>query len=173
MRPEKTSITKALKDQVAGSAYVILADYRGLNVAKTEDLRRRLSGVKARYRVINNSLFQHAAPELTARGFKDALTGPSAMVSGQGDVVTAAKVLKDFIKENKLPVIKIGALQGEVLTAGDIETLASLPGRETLLGRVVGTIAAPMTQLAGVLHQKVASLLYVLKAIEEKKSKTE
>ena len=90
-------------------------------------------------------------------------------IFGNGDVVIAAKILKDFIKENELPVIKVGTMQGVILSRADIEQLASLPSRETLLAQFVGVLAAPMTQLVGVLQQKVASLVYVLKAAQEKK----
>jgi large subunit ribosomal protein L10 len=92
------------------------------------------------------------------------------MVYGKGDVVAAAKVLKDFIKENdKKPALKVGGLQGPYFLATDVESLAALPSRESLLGQVVGTIAAPMTQLVGVLQQKVASVVYVVKASADKK----
>jgi large subunit ribosomal protein L10 len=171
MRAEKTSMVSELKDEVDQASFLILADYHGLNVAKSEDLRRRLGAVKARYHIISNRLFKTAAPELTQKGLESGLRGPSAVVSGAGDVVLAAKVLREFIKENKLPVIKAGAMNGNVLSAADIDSLAALPGREILLGRLVGTVAAPLRQLVGVLQQKVASLVYVLKAIEEKKSK--
>ena len=149
---------------------MILADYRGLNVAKTEELRRRLRGVKAQFQVVQNRVFTHVSRELSVGGF-DKLTGPSAMVFGKGDVVQAAKILKDFVRENQLPVVKVGSLQGVVLSAGDIEQLAGMPSRETLLAMLVGTIAAPLSGLVGVMQQKVASVLYVLKAVQEKKEK--
>ena len=85
-------------------------------------------------------------------------------------MVQAAKTLSDFIKQHQLPTVKMGVLRGAILSKEDVETLAKLPSREQLLGTLVGTVAAPLTQMVGVLNQKVSSLLYVLKAIEEKKS---
>ncbi len=171
MRPEKKSMAEELRSKVSGSSFVILADYRGLSVAKTEELRKRLRNVKAQFQVVQNRMFRLVAKELAIGDVEKGLEGPSAMVFGKGDVVQAAKTLKDFVKENERPVIKLGALQGTVLTAAQVDQLAGLPSRETLLTQVVCTIAAPMTQLVGVLQQKVASVLYVLKAVQEKKEK--
>ena len=165
MRPEKISIANELKDRVEGSVFVILADYQGLSVAQSETLRARLLDADANMQVVKNRILQQADDRLS-----QGLKGPSAMVYGKGDVVQAAKVLRDFIKETKKPVIKMGTLEGVILSQADIEALASLPGREQLLAQVVGTVAAPLTQLVGVLNQKVASLVYVLKAIQEKKA---
>lgn len=171
MRSEKTSIIEELRNKVKDSSFLIVADYQGLNVGKTEELKRRLRGVKAQFQVIQNRMFKRVASELKQPGLEKGIAGPSAMVYGKGDVVQAAKVLKDFIKENNLPAIKIGSLQGAVLSADDVQQLANLPSREVLLATLVGTIAAPLTQLVGVLQQKVASVVYVLKAIQEKKEK--
>jgi large subunit ribosomal protein L10 len=171
MRPEKAAMAAELKSKLSDASFVILADYKGLNVVKIAELRRRLRGVNAQLQVIKNRVFAHVAKELGYKGFDQPAAGPSAMVFGKGDVVATAKILKDFIKENEKPVIKTGALQGEALTAADITQLASLPSREQLLAQVVGTLAAPMTQLVGVLQQKTATIVYVLKAIEEQKGK--
>ena len=173
MRPEKQAIFDELKTKLADSVFVILTDYKGLSVAKTEDLRRRLRGAKASFQVVQNRLFKQVAKTVSYEGFEPALKGPSAMVFGGGDVVQAAKILRDFIKENSLPVVKIGALEGTILSAADVDKLASLPSRETLLAQAVGTIAAPLTRLVGVLQQKVASVVYVLKAVQEKKEKAQ
>ncbi len=170
LRPEKKAIVEELKSKLGDAVFVILADYRGLTVSKTGELRKRLRGVQAQYQVVQNRMFKHVAKEVRP-GMEDGLKGPSAMVYGKGDVVQAAKILKDFIKENELPVIKLGTLQGVILSKADIEKLATLPSRQVLLQQVVGTIAAPMSQLVGVLQQKVATVLYVLKAVQEKKEK--
>lgn len=170
MRPEKISIATELKTKVSGAGYVILADYKGMSVGKTAELRKRLKVANARVQVVKNRVFRHVLADAGIQGLDPALKGASAMVYGSGDPVAAAKVLKDFIKENEKPIIKIGSLQGAVLTAKDVESLAAMPSREIMLARVVGTIAAPMSQLVGVLNQKVASLLYVLQAAADKKS---
>ena len=171
MRAEKSSILQEVRGKLSGSSFGILANFKGLSVVKTDDLRRRLRGAKADFTVVPNKQFGMAAKECgyTDLG-KTALKGPSALVYGKGDVVAAAKILKDFIKENdKKPELKVGGLQGTLLSPTDVECLAALPSREILLGQVVGTIAAPMSQLVGVLQQKVASVVYVVKACADKK----
>jgi len=154
-----------------GAQFLILADYKGLDVAAMSDLRNRLRGAQAQFHVVQNSLVRLVAKDLGQAGLEPGLTGPSAMISGSGDVALAAKVLRDFIKEKEKPVIKIGALQGAILSAQDVKTLADLPSREQLYGMLVGTLAAPMQRLVGTLNQKVASVVYVLKAYQEQKEK--
>ena len=169
MRPEKESIFEEIKGKVNDSVFLIVADYQGLTVGKTDLLRQRLLKADAKVQVVKNRVLGHIAQEAGFGAMRDHLTGPSAMVYGKGDVSQVAKILKDFIKEHEKPVIKVGALEGVVLTAADVEQLASLPSRESLLSMVVGTIAAPMSQLVGVFQQKVSSLLYVLQAAADKK----
>lgn len=171
MRAEKKSAIEELRVRMSESSFVILADYRGMSVAKTEDLKNRLRGVNARFHVVQNRMFQRVAKDLNYPGFDSRLQGPSAMVFGTGDVVRAAKILKDFVKENELPAIKIGTMQGVSLSKADLDQLASLPSREVLLAMFLGTLVAPMRGLAGVLQQKLASLVYVLNAVQEKKAK--
>ena len=170
MRPEKKSAFEEIRSKVSGAGFVILADYAGLDVIKTQELKKRLRGVNASMQVVKNRVFSTVIKDLGYQTMDAGLSGPSAMVYGQGDVVMAAKVLKDFIKENEKPVIKLGALQGATITSKDVADLAALPSREVLLSQFVGTLAAPMQGLVGVLQAKLASLVYVLKAIEEKKS---
>ncbi len=170
MRPEKTAIANELKDRIGGKVFVILTDYRGLNVGHASELRNRLRDVDAEFNVVKNRLLRQVTEDAGYGMLNDGLRGPTAMVAGNGDVVEAAKVLKAFIRENQMPVIKLGALEGVLLSSEDIEQLASLPPKQILQGQVVGTLAAPMTGMVGVLHQKICSLLYVLKAVEDKKS---
>lgn len=172
MRAEKQSMLQEVRRKISDASFFILANHTGLSVMKTDDLRKRLRAAKAEMQIVQNKQFTRAAKELGYAGLDaKALSGPSAMVYGSGDVVAAAKVLKDFIKENEKPVIKLGALQGQVLSSADVASLAALPSRELLLGQVVGTIAAPMSRLVGVLQQKVASVVYVLQACADKKGK--
>lgn len=169
MRPEKESIANELKERLADSEYLFLTDYKGLSVDKTQELRKRLHETSARIMVVRNRIMSHVSAEHGLEGLKPGLSGPTAMVYGSGDVVGTAKVLKEFVKENEMPVVKLGALDGQILTAGEINDLANLPSREELLAKVVGTLAAPLSQMVGVLNQKVASLVHVLNAVKVKK----
>ena len=169
MRPEKESIVQEYRDQVKGSEFLFLADNGGMTVEQMSGLRKDMRTVEARVQVLKNRLFKQLVAEIGVPELEGGLKGPTAMVTGAGDVVETAKMLKGYIKKNDLPSLKLGALLGRFLSAQDIDDLAGLPPREELLAKVVGTIAAPMTQTVGVLNQKVLTLLYVLQAIQEKK----
>lgn len=172
MRPEKIAIIKEIRGCLEGSQFVILADCRGLKSEQLNDLRGQLRGTQSGFKVVPNALFGVASKEVGWDGLAGYLTGPTAMIFGAGDVTQVAKVLKAYAKGigAKLPAVKGGYLTGQVLLPAQVEMLAEVPPRAVLLGRMVGTIAAPMTRLVGVMNQKVASLLYVLKAVADKKA---
>lgn len=171
MRLEKKSIVNELRSGLEKATFVILTDYRGLKVRQGEELRRRLSKLGAQFHIVKNSFFKLALPENNRAQVADVLSSSTAVVFGAGDVVETAKVLAGFQQEQRVLSIKRGLVDGRVMSPADIETLIKLPARPVLLGMLVGTIAAPMTQLAGVFKQKVASLVYVLRAVQEKKEK--
>jgi len=169
MRPEKTSIVGDISARVNGSSFVLVAEYRGLKVEQFSDLRRQLAKAGARIQVVKNRLLRLITRE---RGWKDlepSLKGQSAIVTGV-DVVQAAKILKQFGGVSGLPAVKAGMMGDSYLTSAQVKTLAELPPREVLLGQFVGTVAAPLSRLVGVMKQKVSTIVYVLKAVEEKKN---
>ncbi len=171
MRSEKKSIVNELRSGLESASFVILTDYRGMKVRQGEDLRRRLAKFGAQFHIVKNSFFKLALPENQRAQLADALAAPTAVIFGAGDVVETAKVLAGFQQEQHVLSIKRGLLDGRLLSSSDVDTLIKLPARPVLLGMLVGTIAAPMTHLAGVFRQKVASLVYVIKAVQEKKEK--
>lgn len=170
MRPGKKAILDEVRDNLGGAGIVVLADYRGMSVEQLSDLRGRLRPLSGRVQIVKNSIFAGAADELGWSVSEEILDGPTAAIFGDGDATEIAKTLKGFIKETERPAVKGGYFEAQALTREDVEAMANLPSREVLLGQLVGTIAAPMTQLVGVMNQKVASLLYVLKAVADKKS---
>ena len=171
MRPEKEAIVREIKEHLSGATFAILTDFTRMDTAKTAALRKKLRETDARFQVVPNRLFRVVAKELDYAGIEAGLKGPTALVYGAGDVAATAKALREFIKgNNKVPVVKLGQLEGAALTAADIEALATMPPKKVLQGMLVGTIAAPMSNLVGVMSQKLASLVYVLKAAAEKKS---
>lgn len=162
-------MTGEIRERLDSGGCAILADYRGLSVEKIGELRNRLRTDGFRLQVVKNSFLRLALRELDWAEDEALFSGPTAMISGTGDITAAAKSLKGFAKEHDLPSMKGGWLGGKALTSGDVDAMATIPPREVLLGTVVGTIAAPMSQLVGVLSQKLMSLLYALKAVEDKK----
>ncbi|MDD5677838.1 MAG: 50S ribosomal protein L10 [Kiritimatiellae bacterium] len=171
MRLEKKAIVNELRAGLERASFVILMDYSGLKVRQGEELRRRLAKFGARLNIVKNSFFKLALPENRRVQVADVLTSPTAIVFGSGDVVETAKVLTGFQQDQRVLTIKRGLLDGRVLSPADVDTLSKLPAKPVLFGMLVGVVAAPMMQLAGVFKQKTASLVYVLKAVQEKKEK--
>lgn len=169
MRPEKEAMLDEMRGRVEESVFLILADYGGLTVSSGEALREKLGEADAEFHVVKNRLFKHLATEMGVDELQDGLSGPTAMVTGSGEVTEVAKILSDFIKENELPVIKMGALSGVFLSADEIDALAKLPSREELLGQVVGAIGAPLTEFVTVVNGMMGGFVNVLQALEDQK----
>lgn len=170
MRSEKESMLNEMRDRVKNSGYVILADFGSMNVETTQELRKRLRGVDAEFHVVKNRIFQHLTPEIGVEELRTGLNGRTGVVTGTGEVTEVAKTLRSFIKEKNTPLMKMGALEGAFLTEADIENLATLPSKDEMRAKLLGTLVAPMSQTVGVLNQKLCSLLYVLKAVEAQKA---
>jgi len=171
MRLEKTAIVNELRAGLEKASFVILMDFRGLKVRQSEDLRRRLNKFGARLSIVKNNFLKLALPEDRRAQVADVLISQTAVIYGSGDAVETTKVLAGFQQEQHVLTIKRGLLDGRVLSPADVDTLSKLPARPVLFSMLVGVVAAPMIQLAGVFKQKTASLVYVLKAVQEKKEK--
>ncbi|MDP3057855.1 MAG: 50S ribosomal protein L10, partial [bacterium] len=120
---------------------------KGLTVAKVTGLRSKLRAAGVEYRVVKNTLLKLAAKEAGIVGLDPYLEGQTAIIMSK-DLVAPAKTLAEWIKLNKIMEIKGGILQGKVLTAAQVYHLAELPSREVLLGRVVGSMMAPLSKFA-------------------------
>lgn len=171
MRAEKTAIIKELKGKLAGTDYTFFVCFKGLNVDQMTVLRTQLRQSKSSLLVAGNAFFKRAADEQGLGDVGAFLSGPTAMITGNGEVTAVARLLKAFRKENSALAIRGGQVGGANVTEADIEAMANIPSREILLAQMVGTLAAPMSQVVGVLQQKLCSLLYALKAVEAKKAK--
>jgi len=170
MRPEKEAMLNEIRGRVEESVFVILTDYGSMDVETAQELRGKLREVDAEFHVVKNRLFKHLAGELGGEELEKGLAGRSAMVTGQGEVTDVARVLRDFIKAKDVPTLKMGAMEGAFLSEADLKALATMPSKDEMRAKLLGTLVAPMQQTAGVLNQKLSSLLYVLKAVETKKA---
>ena len=170
VRPEKEAMVKEVREHLESSEYAILTDCRGMDVAGMGELRGQLRGANSKLLVVKNAFVGRASSELGWERFESLLTGPTALVTGTGDISEVARLLKDFAKKTQKPAVKGGRFGERTLSAADMETIASIPPREVLLAQFVGTLAAPMTRLVGAMNQKLLSLVYVLKAAAEKKA---
>jgi len=164
-RPEKAAMAAEIDGRISGALYMILADYDGMDMPMTNAFKSSLRESGASYNVIKNRMLNRSAPmDLSAM-----LKGQTAMIYGDGDVVEVAKVIRKFTAKNKKPVVKGGYVEGKAVSADDVGALARLPSKDILRAMLLGTLQAPCSQLVGVLNQKVASVVYVLNAVKEKK----
>lgn len=166
---EKQQIAEDLRDRLSKSAIIVLTDYKGLDVAAMNDLRRRLRAEQIEYQVVKNTLLIRAAEDNDIALIKDYFKGPSAIALSYEDPVAPAKVLSQFAKENKKLEIKVGVMNGQVLDADDIKALATLPSREVLLGQLLSALNAIPTSFVRTLAEVPRSVVSVLAAIRDQK----
>ena len=166
-RPDKAAAVAELTETFRESAGAVLTEYRGLTVKQLQDLRRAL-GENANYAVVKNTLTQIAAREAGVEGFDDLLTGPTAIAFINGDVVEAAKGLRDFAKANPSLVIKGGLFEGKTLDAAEISKLADLESREVLLGKLAGAMLASLSQAVYLLNAPLSQAARLAGALQAK-----
>ena len=166
-RPDKAADVAELVESFQGAAGAVLTEYRGLSVKQLQDLRRAL-GENAQYAVVKNTLTKIAATEAGVEGFDDLLVGPTAIAFINGDVVEAAKGLRDFAKANPALVIKGGLFEGKPLDAKEIAKLADLESREVLLAKLAGGMLASLTQAVQLLNAPIAQAARLAGALQAK-----
>ena len=166
-RPDKAAAVAELVENFQESTGAVLTEYRGLTVKQLQDLRRAL-GENADYAVVKNTLTQIAAKEAGVDGFDDLLTGPTAIAFINGDVVEAAKGLRDFAKANPALVIKGGFLDGKAMDASEIAKMADLESREVLLAKIAGGMLASLSQAVYLLNAPLAQTARLAAALQEK-----
>jgi large subunit ribosomal protein L10 len=164
-RADKQAAVAEIADEFSGSVGAVLTEYRGLTVKELKDLRRSL-GANADYAVVKNTLTKLAAKEAGVEGFDDLLNGPTAIAFINGDVVEAAKGLRDFAKANPALVIKGGFIDGASMDAKEIGKLADLESREVLMGKLAGAMLASLSQAVYLLNAPLAQAARVIGALE-------
>jgi len=163
------AVAEITADLKAADVYYFV-DYRGLTFAEATDLRARLRKVDAELKVVKNTLGKIAAANAGVEGLDELLQGPTAIAYVHGDPARVAKTIQDFIREKKKAVIRGGKLQRSVLTASEVEAIASLPSREQLIAQIVGAIASPLHGLANVLAGPIRGLVVVLGQVQQEKA---
>jgi large subunit ribosomal protein L10 len=168
-RAEKEAAVAEITERFQSSAGAVLTEYRGLTVAQLGELRRSL-GEHATFAVVKNTLTKIAATEAGVAGqLGDLLVGPSAIAFVQGDVVEAAKGLRDFSRANAFLVIKGGVLDGKAMTPDEIVRLADLESREVLLAKLAGAMKASLSGAAATFAALPTQMARLLAALEEKR----
>jgi len=166
---EKQQIAEDLRDRLSKSAIIVLTDYKGLDVAAMNDLRRRLRAEGIEYQVVKNTLLIRAAEDNDIALIKDYFKGPSAIALSYDDPISPAKVLSQFAKENNKLEIKAGVMNGQVLDANAIKALAKLPSREVLLGQLLSALNAVPTSFVRTIAEIPRGFVSVLAAIRDQK----
>ena len=168
MRLEKTSILNEITERLQSSDCTIVLSYGGLTVAELYELRKAVLPLEGRCMIAKNTLIAKAAKELGWADITSMLTGPSAVVTGKGDVAELAKIVCQFVKTHNKAAVKGGALEKAALSAEDVDNLSKLPGKDQMRAQLLATLMAPATNLVRIFVAPAQSVLYVLKAKEEK-----
>jgi len=164
-RVEKVAVVEEVTAKLTAADAVFVTEYRGLSVGQLATLRRQLRVGGGEFKVYKNTLARFAATNAGIEALGELLVGPSAITFVSGDVAATAKVLRDAAKTNPMLVLKGGALDGKVLSARDVESLADLPSREVLLAQFAGALQAPLVKTAGLLQALPRNMAYGLKAL--------
>jgi large subunit ribosomal protein L10 len=169
----KRQAVEALAAMLSGSTAIAVADYRGLKVSDMQTVRRSLRANGVQLHVAKNRLLKIAADQADRAELKPMLDGPTALATISGDEATLARALQDAFRPHRAVTIRGGLLGTQPIDAASLSRLASLPGREMLLGMLAGGIASPITGFASVLAANIRSLANVLNAVGEQKQETE
>jgi large subunit ribosomal protein L10 len=168
-RDQKAEVIAELEKRLGSTTTILAADFRGLTVKELYELRGNLRAADAEMTVAKNTLARRAAAATGREGLLPYLDGPSGLVWVDGDPAAAAKALADYAKTHDALSVKGGLLEGADISADGITRLAALPSREQLLSQLAGGLTAPLSGLAGSLHQLIAGLARALAAVQSTK----
>ena len=166
---EKKRIVEDIRKRFLESKVVILTDYKGLDVEKINELRKKLKESGVEYKVVKNTLLVRASEETDVSLIKDSFNGPSAIALSCDDPVAPAKILAEFANDHEALEIKVGIMNGKILDFSAIKKLSVLPSREVLLGSLLSVMIGVPSAFARALNDMPKRLLNVLQAIKEQK----
>jgi len=166
----KVESIAALREQVGTARTAVLTEYRGLSVRQLSDLRKQLKATTSEYKVVKNRLARLAVKDSELGPLAGHLKGPTGLVIAREDPVAMARALQAFARTNPAFTIKLGMVEGQVVDAQELRSLAELPPKEALRSQLVGAIQGPLSQLVSLLTAAHRDLAYVLKARSEQAS---
>jgi large subunit ribosomal protein L10 len=165
---KNTAAVAELTSRFEESGAALLTEYRGLTVAETTELRTAL-GSEVTYSVAKNTMIKLAAKQAGVEISDDLLTGPTAVAFVRGEAVDAAKALKKFAGDHQNLVIKGGSMDGNALSAAQVEAIAELDNRETTLAKLAGALQGSLTKAAQLFNAPASQVARLSAALQEKK----
>lgn len=166
----KKAVVGDLTERLASAQSIIIAENRGLEVAGATQLRKKARDAGVYLKVLKNTLARRAVAGTPFEGLTSELTGP-LMYAISDDPVAAAKILNDFAKDHAEQfVLRGGALPNKVLDAASVKTLATMPSREEMLAKLLGTMQAPITQFVRTLNEIPTSFVRAVAAVRDQKA---
>jgi len=168
-REQKAAKVKEIEEILGSSKGMFIADFRGMSVAVISELRRRCRRSDVRLEVVKNTLLRRAARATGNAALVPYSKGPSALATSTVDEVAPARVIADFLREFRVPVIKGGAVGGQALSGEQVKALAALPPREVLLGNLLRVLQAPLASFVSVLQAPMRNLASVLDQVAKQK----
>jgi large subunit ribosomal protein L10 len=163
-RREKEQVVSDLQKQVEQVKAVVLTNYRGLKVGQMDQLRRRLREEKITYSVVKNTMMKLASKGSALEKLHDYFEGPTAIAMSTGDPIPLARILSEFQKAQPLLEIKAGWIEGRVSSPEEVRALASMPSREVMFGRLLGSIQMSGMQVAGAILSALQQVVGVVQA---------
>lgn len=167
---EKEESLASFREVIKGAKSVVVSHASGMTVAEVTELRKKLRDAGVTHTVVKNTLGRIAAREASMEGLAKLLNGPTVISVSKTDVVAPAKVLANFAKDHEKLVILGGVIEGKDATAKDIVDISSLPSKEELLSKMLGSLNSPITGFLRVLNGPVTGFVRVLNGIAEKKA---
>ena len=167
---EKQAVVAEISAQVAQAQAIVVAEYRGLGVTQMTDLRKQARGSGIYLRVLKNTLARRAVAATPFAGLAEKMVGPLAY-GISSDPVKVAKVLHEFARGNDKFVIKAGAMAKFVMSAKDVASLASMPSRDELIAKLMGTMQAPIATFVRTLNEVPGRFVRTLAAVRDQKEK--
>jgi large subunit ribosomal protein L10 len=163
---EKKALVAEVGAKVAQAQAVVLAEYHSLEVVEITRLRAKARGAGVYLKVLRNTLVRRAVARTPFEGLAQHMSGP-LMYGISSDPIAVAKVLYEFAKGNEKLVIRAGAMPNQVMTSAEVASLASMPSRQELLGRLMGTMQAPVAKLARTLNEVPGKFVRTLAAVRD------
>lgn len=167
---QKQAVVAEVSSQVKLAQAIVVAEYRGLEVKEMTDLRKKARTSGVYLRILKNTLVRRAVADTPFAGLAEKLVGPLAY-GISSDPVKVAKVLHEFAKGNEKFVIKAGAMPNLVMSAKDVASLASMPSRDELLSKLLGTMQAPIAKFVRTLNEVPGKFVRTVAAVRDQKEK--